>query len=327
MSNISITQRCNRGCSYCFAEEMMKSATGPNAFMSLDEFEQSLNFLERSGVHVATLLGGEPSIHPLFREMTDYALARGFRVLVLSGGIIPEKVLQYLQRAETGKVAVMLNVIPPGHAFSQSERLKQEETMRRLGPKLVLGLNIDCPKTPLDFMLDFIEEFRLERTIRLGLAHPTVGGHTTFLHPRDYPAIGRRVAEFAVRAREASVHIEFDCGWVPCMFPEGSMSELGITPQQVGLRCSPIVDILPGKQTISCYPLASVAREPLPDTKDGAWVAGRFTERLAPYRPIMLYRKCVSCNWLARGECLGGCIAGSMRRLRTSQTTTSDYNE
>jgi hypothetical protein len=322
MSNISITQRCNRGCTYCFAEDVMKSTPGAGAFMNWEEFEESLNFLERSGITEATLLGGEPTIHPHFCEMVDRALARGFRVLVLSGGIIPEKSLVHIEEAAPGHVAVMLNVVPPGETFSQRERDKQAEVMRRIGPQVALGLNIDHPATPLNFLLEWIDAFSLERVLRLGLAHPIAGGHNAFLHARDYPEVGRRVTEFAFRAREASVHIEFDCGWVPCMFPNGALAELGITPQQVGLRCNPILDVLPGRQTISCYPLASLAREPLPADKDAAWLAGRFAERISPYRPMMLYRHCASCDWLARGECTGGCVAGSMRRLRTAESTT-----
>jgi hypothetical protein len=297
----------------------MRTTPGTEAFMTWADFEESLDFLARSGVSEATLLGGEPTLHPRFCDMVDRALERGFSVLVLSGGIIPEKSLRHIERAPAGQVAVMLNVVPPGDSFSQRERDKQAEVMRRIGPQVALGLNIDHPATPLDFLLEWIAEYNLERAVRLGLAHPIVDGHNTFLHPRDYPAVGRRVAEFALRARAASVHLEFDCGWVPCMFPEGALAELGLTPREVGLRCNPILDVLPGRQTISCYPLAAIAREALPVSQDGAWLAQKFTERIAPYRPMMLYRHCSSCDWLARGECTGGCVAGSMRRLRTAE--------
>jgi len=285
--------------------------------MSWEEFSAALDFLERSGVSEATLLGGEPTIHPQFREMVDYALGRGFSVLVLTGGIIPEHSLQYLELASAERVGVMLNVVPPGPQFNQREQVKQAEALRRLNKKVALGLNIDAPDTPLDFLLEWIEQYGLDRVVRLGLAHPIADGHNTFLAARDYPAVGRRVASFARRAREQGVHIEYDCGWVPCMFPPGELAELEITPKQVGLRCNPILDILPGGQAISCYPLASIAREAMDHHQDGSMLAEHFTRQIAPFRPLKLYKHCDSCQWLRRGECTGGCVAGSMQRLRS----------
>jgi MoaA/NifB/PqqE/SkfB family radical SAM enzyme len=283
----------------------------------MDEFEESLDFLERSAVGYVSLLGGEPTIHPQFAEMMDRAIARRFRVLVLSGGLIPERVMKKLEAASKDELSVMMNIAPPGGEFSRREQEKQKEVMLRLGSKVVLGLNIDSPGVALEFLLDWIDEYQLERAVRLGLAHPIVGGANAYLDPGDYPAVGRRVANFAFQAREACVQIEFDCGWVPCMFPEGVLQELGIPPQQVGMRCNPILDVLPGRQVISCYPLAEIAREPLPSEHDGSWLADRFTERLSSYRPMMLYRKCATCAWRERGECTGGCIAKAMRRMQS----------
>ena len=295
----------------------MRSTPQAAVYMPMDEFEESLDFLERSEVGYVSLLGGEPTIHPQFAEMMDRAIARRFRVLVLSGGLIPERVMKKLETTSKDELSVMMNIAPPGGEFSRREEEKQKEVMRRLGSKVVLGLNIDSPGVALDFLLDWIDEYQLERAVRLGLAHPIVGGANAYLDPRDYPAVGRRVANFAFKARDADVQIEFDCGWVPCMFPDGVLEELGIPPQQVGLRCNPILDILPGRQVISCYPLAAVAREALPAEHDGRWLADRFTERLGSYRPMMLYRECATCAWRERGECSGGCIAKAMRRMQS----------
>lgn len=299
----------------------MKRVPAASAFMTDEEFENALAFLERSNVSEVTLLGGEPSIHPRFCQMVDRALTRGFHIVIFSGGIIPEKSLRHLEEAPLDRVAVMLNVASPSDAYTQRERDKQALVMRRLGPKLALGLNIEHPTTPLDFLLEWIDTYSLERVVRLGLAHPVVDGNNTYLRPSEYSVVGRRVAEFAVSARDASVQIEFDCGWVPCAFPPDMLATLGLTPQQVGMRCNPILDVLPHNQTICCYPLASLAREPLPLDKDGAWLAARFTQRLASYRSLTLFRHCSSCGWYQRGECVGGCIAGSMQRLRKPPTT------
>jgi hypothetical protein len=315
MANLSLTQRCNRTCGYCFARDVMRLTDRGGAFMTVEDFEFTLQFLERSAVDEIKLLGGEPTLHPQFCRLVDLAHARGFRVLVLSGGLIPDQALRHLERADPDKIGVMLNVIPPG-AFTTRERGRQIAVMSSLGSKVALGLNIDSPATPLDFLLELIDEHSLHRTVRLGLAHPIAGALSEYLQARHYPAVGRRVAAFFRCAREAAVEIEFDCGWVPCMFPAGFLEEFGITPEQVGLRCNPIVDLLPGRKAISCYPLATLASEPVTADHDENELAERLAQRVAPYRPMKLYKHCDTCEWHAQGECLGGCIAGAMTRLR-----------
>jgi hypothetical protein len=322
MSKISITQRCNRRCPYCFAVATMKSSSPSQAFMTAAEFEQALDFLSRSNVPEATLLGGEPCLHPSFCEFVERALVRGFRVLVFSGGIIPEEALRYLEAAAREQIALMLNVARPDDPRNSHERLQQTQVMRRLGPKVALGLNIERVNTPLEFLLDLINAYGLHRTVRVGIAHPAVGGHNAFLHPRDYLAVGRRVSDFALCAARDSVRLEFDCGWVPCAFPKGVLEQLDGPAGQVGLRCNPILDVLPGNQAIACYPLASLLREPLPAEQDSAWLSARIEDRLAPYRALTLFRRCATCGWRARGECSGGCLASRMRRLRTAEAMT-----
>lgn len=315
MANISLTQRCNRSCSYCFAQDVMRVTDPGGAFMSLGDFSHALEFAQRSGVEEVKLLGGEPTIHPAFAEMVEMAHELGLRVLVLSGGLVPERALAHLERAARDRVCMMMNVIPPD-AFTPRERERQAAVMARLRSKVVLGLNIDSPSTPLDFLLDFVSRYDLQRALRLGLTHPIVGAESAYLRAQDYPAVGRRVADFFWRAKDASIRIDFDCGWVPCMFPEGFMERAGLTPDEIGLRCNPIIDVLPGRRAIACYPLASIAVEQLTDEVDGHVLSQRFVDRLTPYRPLKLYKHCDTCAWYQRGTCTGGCIAGAMTRLR-----------
>jgi hypothetical protein len=290
----------------------MATHEGPT-YMPMDVVESAFDFVERSGMREARLLGGEPTIHPEFDAIVARALARGLRLLVFSGGFIPEKALGTLEAIPEDRLNVLLNVIPP-NPLRPSDTAKQEEVFRRLGRRVVLGLTIDSPGVDLVFLLDLIEQYDLARVVRLGLAHPILNGENSYLHPRHYPEVGRRTTEFGLAARERGVSLSFDCGWVPCMFPPGAMQALGLTTNEVGLRCSPILDLLPNGTFISCYPLAAHATEPL--AGDAAAVRARFITRQAPDRTFMLYKHCVECDWRARGECTGGCLSASLRQLR-----------
>jgi cyclic pyranopterin phosphate synthase len=183
---------------------------------------------------------------------------------------------------------------------------------------VTLGLNIHTPAVQLDFLLDLIQEFSLSPCLRLGLAHPCLDGTNHFLHPRHYPEVGRRVAAFAGRAHQSGVNLEFDCGFVPCMFPPGSWEAGGEAAADLGRRCNPILDVLPDGQVLPCYPLASLCRVPLPNDHDAAWLRAWFEERTRPYRPLGLFRECAVCPLREAGDCVGGCLAAALQRLRHS---------
>jgi MoaA/NifB/PqqE/SkfB family radical SAM enzyme len=267
VANLSITNRCNRHCDYCFARESFQPESIGVTEMSWNTFEQSLNFLIRSNVRDVSVLGGEPTMHPEFIHFVHRLLGSGMRVLVFTGGLVNVRVLDLLEKIDDDRLSVLVNVVPPTiNNFSLTKR--QATLYRRLGSRIVLGINIASPAVELGFLLELINQYGLNPYVRLGLAHPVLGGTNCYLHPRHYPEVGRRVTAFGLEALNRGIRIGLDCGWVPCLFPEGGLSALGMTPKDVGSRCNPILDILPNGQVIACYPLTSHSREFIPIDQD-----------------------------------------------------------
>jgi len=318
MANISITSVCNQECGYCFARLALGRQGKADTHMSRYTFGRVLDFLERSGIKQARLLGGEPTLHPDFPLLSQQALSRGFSLLVFSNGLMPEHALRWLEAAPPDRVSVLVNVTDLNEKQRRSNRRKLT-TLCRLGARVIPGVNIQAPAVKLDFLFELVEQCQLSPKIRLGLAHPCVQGSNVFLHKKYYPEVGRRVAAFALAALEKGVRLEFDCGFVPCMFPYGSHARLGKVALDCGLRCNPILDVLPGGQVVWCYPLADIHHELITDSCDAAWLRARFQAKLKPYRSVTLYQECVKCELYKSGGCLGGCLATSMQRLRRVQ--------
>lgn len=316
MANISITTACNRDCSYCFA----RSPAPRN--MTIPEFERSLDFVQRSGMDQVRLLGGEPTLHPDFPRFVDSVLSRGLRLLIFSNGLMPEPAVRCLESAPADRAAVLINVAVPGECRPE-EDLGQRSTLRRLGRRATLGLNIYAPTVRPDFLLGLIRDLGLSPCIRLGLAHCRVDQTNRFLHPRYYRVVGQGLAGFAGAARAEGVALEFDCGFVPCMFPPGFLDTAGITASDIGLRCSPLLDVLPDSRVVCCYPLASLHCEPIPEHHDAAWMRNRFEVRFSWLRPAGIFRECAGCGLRASGQCAGGCLAAAMGRLRRAPFAVS----
>ena len=78
--------------SYCFAGAYLATSRDQGAaFIDAAAFEQRLDFLERSGIPEARLIGGEPTLHPAFPDLVAAARSRGLRITVFSHGLMPRR--------------------------------------------------------------------------------------------------------------------------------------------------------------------------------------------------------------------------------------------
>ncbi|MCB0586590.1 MAG: radical SAM protein [Phaeodactylibacter sp.] len=317
MANLSITTICNKTCPYCFAEDSRTQYDKANAFMPEETFDRTLEFLERSGIGQVRLLGGEPTIHPDFIKMVDKALERKFHVLIFSNGLMPRKAIERLAKADPETTTILLNTIHPLEEDPKRMK-KQQKTMEILGPRVMLGVNIYSRRQELDYLIPYILDYGLIREIRLGVAHAVLSQKNVFLHPKFYREIGQKILSLHRKARQHDIQIGFDCGFVPCMFPEEELEELGPLLEKTGNCCHPILDLLPDGKFISCYPLNNLHTLSLDDNSHAAELTRQFSEKLEAYNNIGIYPHCTSCPLFQRSYCNGGCTAFKMNRLKNS---------
>lgn len=308
--NLAITLNCNRRCAFCFTWRGDQAAV---PFMSRVRFEAALDLLVRNGIQQARLLGGEPTTHPDFVWLLDRALDRGLEVVVFTGGLLPHALRDALRARADRPILLMINVAYP---FQGVDATAQRRTLEALGPLCALGITIDRPAPELGFLLDLQAEYALHPLVRLGLAHPAGGRENRFLHPKKYRGVGQRVAGFAGLAESRGVAVEFDCGWIPCMFPDALPPALAGRRDALGQRCGPVLDLLPDGTLLSCFALADDprARGPLGSPVDDLRCA--FARRLATARAATVFPHCDECTWRREHGCVGGCLAMALRMRR-----------
>ncbi len=322
MANISLTNECNRACSYCFAVKTKTNDSEKNSFMTLHLFENILDFIERSGIRQVRLMGGEPTLHPEFSQIIEKVIVRHLDLVVFSNGFLSEAVVQLLEQIPNDQATILINTAIPGESLPEELR-RQRNTFRRLGSNIMLGVNIHNRQQEFDFLISLIHKYNLIPKVRLGLAHPAPGETNHFLQPKFYPVIGEKICSFSKSARQNGIEIEFDCGFVHCMFPHDISELTGKNPQDIGQRCNPIPDILPDVNVLSCYPLHGLGEILSPIHHDSKWLQQQFTDRLAPFKQFGIYPQCTICDLFKRGDCLGGCKAITMTRLRCGQSINS----
>jgi len=283
--------------------------------MTRETFEIALEFLERSGIREARLLGGEPTLHPEFPQFANRALERGLRLVVFTNGRMSEESLETLACAAPESVAVLLNVTSFGTG-SPEQDASIERVLSRLGSKVVPGVTIDSTQVQVGFLLELITRYGLSSSARLGLAHGGAGAENRHLQPRFFRQVGEAIGRFALLARGVNVRLSLDCGFVPCMFSAEALEALGPDGESLGRRCAPIPDILPDGDVVHCYPLGALHRERLDRQSTAAELRGRFRRRLAFLEPLGVSAECQTCIQRLEKRCSGGCRGTSLRRAR-----------
>ena len=285
--------------------------------MSMGLFNSALDYLKRSEISQLRLLGGEPTLHPNFTEMVHTGIERGFTILIFSNGMISDRILAYLAGFKNGQISLLLNTIDPLENFPDG-MLKQQRTMEVLGNRLKLGINIFSRQQKLDYLIDYVLKYNLNKEIRIGIAHPLLSKKNVWLHPKFYGEIGFKTYELFEKVEGSGIEIGFDCGFVPCMFPEHIHKRMGKVLSNIGKSCGPIPDLLPDGNFISCYPLFNLKTFEFNSKITSKQVSEIFDHGLKSFSGLGIYPRCSDCE-LFGNQCLGGCVASKINRLQADQ--------
>ena len=315
MANLTISAVCNQRCPYCFTSDHMGGSGSGGDFLEAADFDARLDFLDRSDIDQARLLGGEPTLHPQFPALIKRARARGKKIVVFTNGLMPEASLACLERLPATECTVLVNVNEPADA-GEGTFERQRAAIRRLGERAFPGFNIYRPDFQPDFLLPLIAETGCRPAIRLGLAHPCLSGDNRYVLPRQYVFIGKKIVRFARAAAQFGVVVEFDCGFVRCMFSDEDVEELEGWGADVAWRCNPILDVGLDGRVIHCYPLSQLGSLPLAPESDAPALRSDFQSLTRPYRRAGVFRECSVCPFKRSGECPGGCLTATIRRFR-----------
>jgi len=315
MTNLLISKVCNLSCSYCFAAPELN--TGTEHFISLARFAEALDYLDRSGIEQVRLLGGEPTLHPRFADLVQMVLERGKTLLVFTNGIIPSEALQTLAQVPPDRCIVLVNAKASSqHMDETTVRARRKRAIETLGSRCRIGFTIFSPRCDLEPLIDLVEATGGQpdsRCIRLGLAQPA-GDSNRFLHPKQYPLLGERIASFAERVAKKGIRIELDCGFVRCMFSDIDLARLSAAQATCSWQCSPVIDLDIDGTAYHCFPLYSLGGIAEGSRTDAAAVRSQLEQKLGIVRTLGIYEECSGCAIRQAAGCSGGCLAVKFKR-------------
>jgi radical SAM protein with 4Fe4S-binding SPASM domain len=321
MANLSITNVCNKECVYCFAKDTL--AEFGKTYTNDVTFDKALDYLERSGLKIVRLLGGEPTLHPGFISFVKKALDRKFNIMVFTNGLISRKILDFLTSIPSDRISILLNTIHPVENNIRGIK-RQKETMKTLGNVIIAGVNIYSLGQELEYLLDYVTEFNLKKEIRLGISHSILSRENTFLHPKEYHKIGIKITSFKTEAKKTGISLGFDCGFVPCMFPDDSLELLAVELKKAGTCCHPIIDMLTDGSFIACYPLNNLGKVKIHDQLEARDLIMYFEKKLSAYNEVGIYPYCNTCP-MFKNRCNGGCMSYRIQRFTKTNSNDQDF--
>ena len=301
--NILLTLNCSLNCAYCFARSR-RTAPGRRE-MSLVELEQVLQALDPARETVR-LLGGDPTLHSQYVEALALLKERVFRVAVFTNGLQAS----LHETAPTLPDEVLLN-LNDWQTYTANQRAAIQANLIALGSLVGLGYTIARPDFDLSWHRQLIKTHGLRPVLRVGLAHPVVGGDNLFLPDLNLPDAHRSVARWAGRLADDGIRLALDCGFMRCHFSEADLEGLVRAGTRLDFGCRPAWDVGPGLQVWRCLAFSNAPGKP--------WNPDRPTP-VGREETVGLPLACASCPDPLRGWCQGGCLA---RRIQNESFSPS----
>lgn len=311
MASIIINSSCNLRCPFCFATESRSTEEQSTQNMDSEEFNKILKF--DSNI-VTTICGGEPTIHPNFREFMDNMLAvRGKYINLLTNGIWPQEVCEYIKSLpfeKSKRIVYLFNILEP-HLYTEKQLTRIHAALSSINPETAF-VGFTIYKNPFDysFIFDIARQYKISR-IRYSVAAPNVTDENSWnIEPeKDFRDSAKTVYSFVKDAAKQGFEVNPDCGYLPpCAYTKEELAELLLIQPGVKFKCTAVADIGKGGESWRCYSLYSTIKANINDFSSIGELTEFYEKRSELLLNIDMFDKCKDCEYKISDICHGGCL-------------------
>jgi Radical SAM superfamily/4Fe-4S single cluster domain len=311
MSNVVLTSKCNRRCKYCFALD-----TFDDENENYIKFGDLINIADKVSASNETsigLLGGEPTLHPLFYEILLYVIERGIFVSVFTNGLCSDDLIDKIEGLIQRKgFKFIVNTNHPDIESKENSQ-RQHKFLKTFNTICDISVNIFDPDLDLDYVDEIMCSTDLhDRRIRLGIAQPIIGETNCFLPSESYPLVSERIVKLAEEVFKRNNIVSLDCGFPLCAFTDTQLGKLRRMNASLQFVCDLALDFAPGNQAWSCFPMSKLNKidyDPYETLENIADRLRSYTKKLRKRQNFGLYNECADCIYRKNSVCAGGCLS------------------
>lgn len=315
MPFLMVTQKCNRGCDFCFAQDNMSKPGSANPDISLENFEKALAWFEKDSPSEKSLalVGGEPTIHPKLPQLLDQAFERGYKLTIYTNMVFSKSVQNLLSEYSSEQITLVFNLNSAPMALKGFLQNNLEVLSEKVELSLIIEKDLEKVFHLFDSSIELIKNLGLKKRIRLKLAHPIHGGGNQYLEVSEYASMTKKLNDWLSRCTEAGIIVELGCGFVKCLFTDTELKRWTQAGHKMFFACTPHLDINKNLTGAYCYALSPLPQEAIDKYKNPEEMAEFFRKK---YRAVQgnigVYTDCTNCPDLKSGACTGGCLSHTL---------------
>jgi organic radical activating enzyme len=291
---VAVSYRCNASCTYCYAN---KTQAVFDKDMSLADFIKIVNLLKKNGGDSLGIIGGEPTIWKFLGEAILYCKIKGIKTTVFTNG---------LRKIPAIPDYVYLN-ISQFFTSSRNQFKKVLEFYRKKNIRIVFRYN---------FNEENLSAEELKDVITLAKENSNVLERIDLVPISPYKIekkLGEKTYETARIILQNGIGVKLANPIPPCVFSDEQRIFLRKNCgyySRCNLGTLPLVNP-DGKTVQICSKIASFKK--LRDF-EGRFPANSkevFKKRISiiEARENLPFKKCEECDFLKKGDCVGGCLA------------------
>ncbi len=325
MNNLFLTTLCTNRCPYCFGIGKVKYSRAectPADFISLADAHFAADFFQAN--RSISLLGGEPTLHPEFRAITDHFLDRGYKIFLFTNATFGPELRRYLKDKE--RIFYVVNV-NERNTYAAAKWRNVEANLKAL-QKNITSLALTLYR--IDQQPDFIVDLALRhgvKAVKIGIAAPSSDGRNRKIAFSRKHLLAATVLELVKRLSEAGIMPYGECEKLkPCMVEGGFAEQM----RAFGWHGHPFkskqcleggnINVGPDLRVWRCFPFQK------PVGKLSHFSSPReMRSRIKAYFDPILFQyfplpKCYDCLYALTHHCEGGCLNRTIERAKRRLT-------
>lgn len=332
MSNIMLIDACNLKCSYCFANEFVNVSRNE---ISLEAFSKALEFILGDGSEsFVGIIGGEPTLHPLFDTMMRIAITdeRANVIMLYTNGLLLHEHWDVCCHAKTH---LLINCNSPTDIgkkpFKQlCNNLEILLEQKMCKDRVTLGINMYKPDFEYRYLIDLLKEHKLDH-VRVSITVPNMDVQRNTDAHSYFMLMKPNLIRFFHELLENNIIPNFDCNKIPpCLlekediegfyryfskpFIKKRINKSNIANRRV--TCSPVVDIRQDLTAVRCFGLSSCTKQRIDKFKGIKDLKNYYYRTIDAFAWNSVYSSsCSSCYDRQVLSCNGGCMAFKINEI------------
>lgn len=315
MPNISIINKCNLECDYCFAKDMTNN---PNFYqISFEEYKKLFQFIinSQSYKHIG-IIGGEPTLHPNLKDILIYTnnqcKLNNATALLFTNGINLLPFIPYIEN----NISVLININSP-NTMSEDQWKNLNKTLDYIfSPndpvefECTCGCNIHLNCDDYNYIWEIIDKYKIQN-LRCSIASPG-GCYQNWIQKKQqyYNTLKPIFLQFCLDAKKHNCKLNLDCNKIPlCYFTSDELNLVAsVCINYEKLFCKPVIDFISSNEAVSCFgnykPINITSFQTFDDLYNFF-----YTQNNDLRNNLIINSSCKQCNLFQTNQCQSSCLS------------------